>query len=85
MKLIFKKNEKDDVEVTMFKGTMGISFSYIEMIKCLIAGESLDSDFHESITEDEKVQIEEVLKEIETIACPKEDEPEQQENNEIDF
>ena len=35
MKLIFKKNEADDVEVTMFKGTAEKPFSYIEMIKAL--------------------------------------------------
>ena len=85
MKLVFKKNEMNDVEVTMFKGTLGIPFSYIEMIKSLMTGESLDRDFDKSITEDEKNQIEEVLKEIETIACARDDEPEQQENDETDF
>ena len=56
MKLVFKKNEMNDVEVTMFKGTLGIPFSYIEMIKSLMTGESLDRDFDKSITEDEKIK-----------------------------
>lgn len=68
MKLIFKKNEAGDVEVTMFKGTAEIPFAYIEMIKALLAGEVLDRDFDESIPEEEQAQIEDVLKEIETTA-----------------
>jgi len=68
MKLIFKKNETGDVGVTMFKGTAEIPFSYIEMIKALLAGEVLDHDFNESIPEAEQVQIKDVLKEIEITA-----------------
>ena len=51
MKLVFKKNENGDVSVTMFKGTAEAQFSYIEMIKALIAGEPLDADFDESNVE----------------------------------
>lgn len=65
MKLVFKKNENGDVSVTMFKGTAETQFSYIEMIKALIAGEPLDADFDETITEEEQAQIKDVLKEIE--------------------
>ena len=68
MKLIFKKNDAGDVEVTMFKGTSEIPFSYIEMIKALLEGKVLDRDFDKSIPEEEQVQIECVLKEIETTA-----------------
>lgn len=82
MKLQFKKNETGDVGVTMFKGTADAQFSYIEMIKALIAGEPLDADFDESITEEEQTQIKDVLKEIENTAKEKEatsDEPEESE------
>ena len=72
MKLVFKKNENGDVSVTMFKGTAEAQFSYIEMIKALIAGEPLDADFDESITEEEQAQIKDVLKEIEKTAKEKE-------------
>lgn len=71
MKLVFKKNEAGDVSVDMFVGTGAVQFSYIEMIKALIAGESLDADFDESISDDEQKQIREVLSEIE--ATTKED------------
>ena len=74
MQLVFKKNDVGDVAVTMFKGTDEIQFSYIEMIKALIAGEPLDADFGETISEEEKTQIEEVIQEIKTITMTKEEE-----------
>ncbi len=66
MKLVFKKNEAQEVVVTMFKGTAEIQFSYIEMIKALLAGEPLDRDFDKSFSEEEQVQINAVLQEIES-------------------
>ena len=71
MKLVFRKNEAGDVSVDMFVGTGAVQFSYIEMIKALIAGEALDADFDESISDDEQKQIKGVLSEIE--ATTKED------------
>ena len=68
MKLVFKKNENGDVSVTMFKGTAEAQFSYIEMIKALLAGEALDRDYDESISKEEQTQINNVLKEIEHTA-----------------
>ena len=68
MKLVFKKNENGDVSVTMFKGTAEAQFSYIEMIKALLAGEVLDRDYDESISKEEQTQINDVLKEIENTA-----------------
>lgn len=65
MKLVFKKNEAQEVAVTMFKGTAEIQFSYIEMIKALLAGEPLDRDFDENFAEEEQAQINAVLQEIE--------------------
>lgn len=65
MKLVFKKNEAQEVAVTMFKGTSEIQFSYIEMIKALLAGEPLDRDFDENFSEEEQAQINAVLQEIE--------------------
>ena len=65
MKLVFKKNEAQEVAVTMFKGTSEIQFSYIVMIKALLAGEPLDRDFDENFSEEEQAQINAVLQEIE--------------------
>ena len=68
MKLVFKKNENGDISVTMFKGTAEAQFSYIKMIKALLAGEALDRDYDENISKEEQVQINDVLKEIENTA-----------------
>ena len=68
MKLVFKKNKNGDVSVTMFKGTAEAQFSYIEMIKALLASKALDSDYDESISMEEQTQINDVLKEIENTA-----------------
>ena len=68
MKLVFKKNENGDISVTMFKVTAEAQFSYIEMIKALLAGEALDRDYDENISKEEQVQINDVLKEIENTA-----------------
>lgn len=85
MKLVFKKNEATDVEVTMFIGTAEVPFSYIEMIKALLAGEPLDSDFDDSIAPEEQILIKEVLDEI--VAAAKEndaEEPESEDETEPD-
>ena len=58
----------------MFKGTADAQFSYIEMIKALLVGEALDSDYDDSISKDEQAQINDVLREIENIAKEAKDE-----------
>ena len=68
MKLTFTKNEATDVLITMYKGTSGATFSYIEMIKGLLDGEPLDSEFDGTVTDEEQKQIRGVLAEIEAIA-----------------
>ena len=68
MKLVFKKNEAGDISVGMFVGTGTMQFSYVEMIKALIASEPLDAEFDGSISEEEQKQIKEVLSEIEATA-----------------
>ena len=86
MKLVFKKNEAQEVAVTMFKGTAEIQFSYIEMIKALLAGEPLDRDFDDNFTEEEQAQINAVLQEIENTSKEKgETEPEPEEQVEDDM
>ena len=87
MKLVFKKDENGDVSVTMFKGTAETQFSYIDMIKALLAGEAIDCDYDESISQEEQIQINGVLKEIEntaieTMAENTDIEPDKTENDE---
>lgn len=61
MNLKFSKNATKDIEVLVQIGTNQKPFSYIDMIKSLLAGETLDTEFSEDISGDEKKQIEELI------------------------
>lgn len=54
MNLKFSKNATKDIEVLVQIGTNQKPFSYIDMIKSLLAGETLDTEFSEDISGDEK-------------------------------
>lgn len=68
MNLKFSKNATKDIEVLVQIGTSQTPFSYIDMIKSLLAGETLDTEFSEDISGDEKMQIEELIGRIKNIA-----------------
>lgn len=68
MNLKFSKNATKDIEVLVQMGTSQTTFSYIDMIKTLLAGETLDTEFSEDISGDEKKQIEELIEKIKNIA-----------------
>lgn len=68
MNLKFSKNATKDIEVLVQIGTDQKTFSYIDMIKSLLAGETLDTEFSEDISRDEKKQIEELIRKIKNIA-----------------
>lgn len=68
MNLKFSKNATKDIEVLVQIGTSQTPFSYIDMIKSLLAGETLDTEFSEDISGDEKKQIEELIGKIKNIA-----------------
>ena len=68
MNLKFSKNATKDIEVLVQIGTNQKPFSYIDMIKSLLAGETLDTEFSEDISENEKKQIEELIGKIKNIA-----------------
>lgn len=68
MNLKFSKNATKDIEVLVQIGTSQTTFSYIDMIKSLLAGETLDTEFSEDISGDEKKQIEELIGKIKNIA-----------------
>lgn len=54
MNLKFSKNATKDIEVLVQIGTNQKPFSYIDKIKSLLAGETLDTEFSEDISGDEK-------------------------------
>lgn len=68
MNLKFSKNATKDIEVLMQIGTSQTPFSYIDMIKSLLAGETLGTEFSEDISGDEKMQIEKLIGRIKNIA-----------------
>lgn len=68
MNLKFSKNATKDIEVLVQIGTNQNHFSYIDMIKSLLAGETLDTEFSEDISMDEKKQIQELIGKIKNIA-----------------
>ena len=68
MNLKFSKNATKDIEVLVQIGTNQKTISYIDMIKSLLAGETLDTEYSEDISGDEKKQIEELIGKIKNIA-----------------
>lgn len=64
MKLRFSKNEAQDIEISILKGVDNLQFSYVTMIKSLMNNEELATEFDETISADEKSQIESLINEI---------------------
>ncbi len=70
MKLYFDKNANEDIEVAVLNGANKSSFSYISMIKSLLGGETLESEFAQTVDGDEQQRIKGILKEIENAVNP---------------
>lgn len=65
MKLIFSKNENESLEVELAKGTVTEEFSYVKLIKGLLENDKLDdTQFDESITDEEIEVIEKMVSRI---------------------
>jgi hypothetical protein len=72
MKLIFKKDEKQEMSVFIRNGLAEESFSYTVMIKELMEKNLFEeSEFEENITEQEKDSIRNMLKKINTAVTVK--------------
>lgn len=63
MKLLFKKNEKGDIQVQIEKGTVLSEFDYIEMLKQLIQRNQIECTW-ENLDKDEQAKINELLDKI---------------------
>lgn len=70
MTLQFDKNQDGDISICIYDGSLSKPFSYIELISRLMAKENIESAFTESINEDEKKQIIDLLVEIKEIVSP---------------
>lgn len=65
MKLLFSKDEEENIIVKMAKGTVVEEFSYVEMIKILLQNNTFDNtDFGNNITSEEIERIESMLSSI---------------------
>ncbi|WP_339701470.1 hypothetical protein [uncultured Roseivirga sp.] len=67
MKLIFNKEENNDISVKIQQGTVAVNFTYPEMIKQLLQNNTItDTDFG-NLTEDETLSLNEMLNKISSI------------------
>lgn len=64
MKLIFTKENDNEITVQLTKGTVVEPFSYVEMIKQLLFLNKFDEVDYINISEDEKKRIEGMLRKI---------------------
>ena len=74
MKLIFNKEENNDITVKIQKGTVAVDFTYPEMIKQLLENNEIsDTDFG-NLSEEEQESLKDMLSKISEIF--EDDEPE---------
>lgn len=82
MKLIFNKEENNDITVKIQQGTVAIDFTYTEMIKQLLENNDIsDTDFG-NLTEEEQESIRDMLSRISEIF--EDDEPDSDDTNETE-
>ncbi|HEX8334332.1 MAG TPA: hypothetical protein VF622_17045 [Segetibacter sp.] len=67
MKLIFKKDENKEINIKIQKGTIAEDFTYIEMIKQLLAHNDFNDTDFTNLSEDEKERLTVMLAKISNI------------------
>jgi hypothetical protein len=83
MKLIFNKEENNDITVKIQQGTIPIEFTYTEMIKQLLKNNTIDNTDFGNITDDEKKNLEDMLAKISNIFEEEEEEEEEEQEQEL--
>lgn len=76
MKLIFNKEDNNDITVKIQQGTIPVQFTYTEMIKQLLENNAIDDTDFGNLTEDEKKNLEDMLGKISDIFKEEEEEEE---------
>lgn len=67
MKLLFNKEDNNDITVKIQQGTVPVEFTYTEMIKQLLENNTItDTDFG-NLLDDEKENLEDMLTKISDI------------------
>lgn len=67
MKLLFKKEDNNDITVKIQQGTIPVEFTYTEMIKQLLENNTIDDTDFGNLLDDEKENLEEMLSKISEI------------------
>ena len=67
MKLIFNKEENNDITVKIQQGTIPVEFTYTEMVKQLLENNSIDDTDFGNLLEEEKDNLREMLNQISAI------------------
>jgi len=67
MKLIFNKEDNNDITVKIQQGTVPVEFTYTEMIKQLLENNTIDDTDFGNLSEDEKKNLEDMLSKISDI------------------
>lgn len=67
MKLLFNKEDNNDITVKIQQGTIPVEFTYTEMIKHLLENNTIDDTDFGNLLDDEKENLEEMLGKISEI------------------
>lgn len=67
MKLLFNKEDNNDITVKIQQGTIPVEFTYTEMIKQLLDNNTIDDTDFGNLSDDEKENLEDMLNKISEI------------------
>jgi hypothetical protein len=67
MKLLFNKEDNNDITVKIQQGTVPIEFTYTEMIKQLLENNTIDDTDFGNLSDDEQENLEDMLNKISEI------------------
>jgi hypothetical protein len=77
MKLLFNKEDNNDITVKIQQGTIPVEFTYTEMIKQLLENNTIDDTDFGNLLDDEKENLEEMLGKISEIFTEEEEDGEE--------
>jgi hypothetical protein len=77
MKLLFNKEDNNDITVKIQQGTIPVEFTYTEMIKQLLENNTIDDTDFGNLLDDEKGNLEEMLGKISEIFNEEEEDGEE--------
>jgi hypothetical protein len=67
MKLLFNKEDNNDITVKIQQGTVPVEFTYTEMIKQLLENNTIDDTNFGNLSDDEQENLEDMLNKISEI------------------